>query len=225
MEQDESHATTTRRGLLRGVVGASVLGGLSSAVSASTSSASEVSGEAATDAEAEASNTIRVESDGGGLAAYEFVAGGSLWADADARGDTISGNWAYGHVGPKRGVDTFHFTGGLDRLALAGPASVFVNGWRIDARNRWPPNDLTRHDFPGGRNRIRIDSDGGGIATYEFDVRGSVRQVDSGDEVWSGSVYGHVGPKRGTDTFDYTGRVTHFRLAGPATVYVNGYRL
>jgi len=75
------------------------------------------------------------------------------------------------------------------------------------------------------RNTIRVESDGGGVATYEFDVRGSVRQVDSGDEVWSGSVYGHVGPKRGTDMFDYTGTVTHFRLAGPATVYANGYRL
>ncbi|WP_170977300.1 vWA domain-containing protein [Halorussus salinisoli] len=169
------------------------------------------------------SNTLRVESDGGGHAAYEFTVSGSVRQEDS--GDVVRGNRAYGHVGPKRGSDTFSYSGQLTGFVLAGPATTYRNGSRLNAGGvPHPSGSVAGSDFPSvqGTNTIRIESEGGGIAVYEFGVTGSLSQVDSGDQVRGNRGYGHVGPKRGTDEFRYTGNVSAFSLAGPATVLHNG---
>ncbi|WP_135824492.1 vWA domain-containing protein [Halorussus ruber] len=169
------------------------------------------------------SDTLRVESDGGGHAAYEFTVSGSVRQEDS--GDHVRGNRVYGHVGPKRGTDTFSYSGRLTGFVLAGPATVYRNGNRLNTSGvAHPSGSVSGADFPAaqGTNTIRIESDGGGIAVYEFGVTDSLNQVDSGDQVRGGRGYGHVGPKRGTDEFRYAGDVSEFRLAGPATVFHNG---
>lgn len=169
------------------------------------------------------SNTIEIESDGGGVAAYEFTVSGSI-SQRDG-GDHVAGNRAYGHLGPDRGVDTFAYSGELTGLALAGPARAFRNGYRIRSGVRPAPDGvLTAGDFPSrsGANALRIESGGGGYGVYEFEVNGSVRQLDAGDHVAGDRVYGHVGPDRGADRFEYTGDVTDFTLVGPASASLDG---
>lgn len=60
------------------------------------------------------------------------------------------------------------------------------------------------------------------MAAYEFSVTKSILQVDNDDQVDGNTAYGHIGPDRGTDTFQISGNVTEFTLAGPAMVSVNG---
>lgn len=168
-------------------------------------------------------NTLEIRSDGGGVAAYEFTVSGSL--RQEDRDDRVDGNRAYGHVGPKRGTDTFSYSGDITGFCLAGPATAYRDGYRVRPEVYPPPDGLlVPADFPSrsGTTRLRIESDGGGVAAYEFEVNGSVHQVDWDDHVIGSRAYGHVGPKRGADEFDFTGDVTRFALAGPASVYLDG---
>lgn len=173
------------------------------------------------------SNTLEITSDGGGIAVYEFTVSGSVSETSSSREDTVSGNAGYGHVGPDRGTDAFTYSGSITGLAVAGPATVTNNGSAIDPRTYpQPRGSITSESFPSasGTNTIRIESDGGGLAAYEFAVSSRVEKGPEGreDTVRGSRVYGHVGPKRGVDDFTYTGDVTSFVLAGPATVYHNG---
>jgi hypothetical protein len=165
------------------------------------------------------SNTIDIVSDGVGVAAYEFAVSGNL--RQDDRDDHVEGNRAYGHVGPDRGTDTFSYSGDITGFCLAGPATVYRNGSRtIPAFYPNPDSTLAAKYFPTGSDTsvLRIESDGGGIAAYEFAVNGSVSQIDRDDHVIGRHAYGHVGPDRGADEFEITGDVTRFSLAGPVTV-------
>ncbi|WP_135830257.1 hypothetical protein [Halorussus halobius] len=169
------------------------------------------------------SNELRIESDGGGVAAYEFTVTGSLQQVGD--GDHVDGNRAWGHVGPDRDTDRFQYTGDLDAVVLAGPATLYRGGTRTrTAGFPQPDGTLTSAnlDPDSGTNELRIESDGGGVAAYEFAVTGSVEQVDDDDDVAGYRAWGHVGPERGGDTFEFTGEVTRFELAGPASVSLNG---
>jgi hypothetical protein len=169
------------------------------------------------------SNTIEIGSDGGGIAAYEFSVNGDLrQEDWD---DHVDGNRAYGHVGAKRGTDTFSYSGDVTGFCLAGPATAYRNGVRtIPAFYPAPDGNLAARDFPSGSGTrlLRIESDGGGMAAYQFEVNGSMSQVDWDDHVMGRQAYGHVGPDRGADEFEISGDVTRFCLAGPATVYLDG---
>ncbi|WP_132058844.1 hypothetical protein [Halorussus amylolyticus] len=198
----------SRRSVLRGGVAALGLATLSGRSVAATT---------------DLSNSLRIESEGGGVAAYEFTVSGSI--RQDDTGDQVSGNRAYGHVGPDRGTDSFSYSGEITGLVLTGPATAYRDGFRLYPGLYPAPDDcVTAAHFPhgGGTKRLRIESDGGGFAAYEFAASESLRQVDSGDHVSGTHAYGHVGPKRGTDEFEYAGNVTRFRLAGPATVSVDG---
>lgn len=171
----------------------------------------------------ERSNTLRIESDGGGIAAYELEVSGSL-RQKDA-GDRVDAGRAYGHVGPDRGADAFSYAGEITGLALAGPASAYRNGIQVRPEvYPAPDGSVTAADFPHGSEtkRLRVESDGGGFAAYEFEATGEVAQLDSGDRVAGDRAAGHVGPERGADEFEATGDLTRFALAGPATVSVDG---
>ena len=121
------------------------------------------------------SNTIEIGSDGGGIAAYEFSVNGDLrQEDWD---DHVDGNRAYGHVGAKRGTDTFSYSGDVTGFCLAGPATAYRNGVRtIPAFYPAPDGNLAARDFPSGSGTrlLRIESDGGGMAAYQFEVNGSI---------------------------------------------------
>jgi hypothetical protein len=169
------------------------------------------------------SNTIEIVGDGGGVAAYEFTVSGDL--QQEDWDDHVDGNWAYGHVGPDRGKDTFSYSGDVTGFCLAGPATAYRNGSRtISALYPAPDGTLTASDFPSGSGTslLRIESDGGGVAAYEFELNGAVSQVDWDDQVTGRRAYGHVGPDRGADEFEISGDVTRFCLAGPATAYLDG---
>lgn len=176
------------------------------------------------------SETLRIESDGGGFAAYEFTVSGDI-RQVDG-GDRASGGRAAGTVGPERGVDTFAYSGEITGLVLAGPATLSRNGLAVDSSSLPRlAGSLTGDDFDSGSgtDRLRIESDGGGVAVYEFAADESVRQLDGGDSVLDGGdsaarvrAVGHVGPERGADEFDVDGAITAFALAGPATVSLNG---
>jgi hypothetical protein len=169
------------------------------------------------------SNTLRIESEGGGFAAYEFTVSGDL--EQGDSGDRVSGNRGAGNVGPERGTDTFRYSGSITGLVLAGPATLSRNGTRVDSSSfPNPSGSLRSDDFDAvaGTDRLRIESEGGGVAAYEFAAGGSVRQLDSGDSVRGNRAVGHVGPDRGVDEFAVDGNVTAFALAGPATVYLDG---
>lgn len=169
------------------------------------------------------SNTLKIVSDGGGVAAYEFTVSGAL-RQID-RDDRVTDNRAYGHVGPERGTDTFSFSGELTGFVLAGPATVYRDGYRLRPTGYPAPEGcLAAADFPSrsGTSKLRIESDGGGVAAYEFTVNGTANQVDRDDHVTGRHAYGHVGPKRGADEFEISGTVTRFDLAGPASVYLDG---
>lgn len=190
-----------------------------------------------------AGHYIRIRSEGGGVATYEFTATDSVRQLGD--GDTVNGNAASGHVGPERGEDLFYFQGDLAELSVDGPATVWLDGQRVDSEKVGGESGGDGEDGGNGddgderedgdgtddsddatrRNVLEIVSEGGGVANYEFTVSGSVRQRDSGDDVNGSVVTGHVGPRRGTDAFVYTGEITAFRLTGPATVYKNGARV
>ena len=189
---------------------------------ASGQSVRSMSGESVA-AAAEQSNTLEIRSEGGGFAAYEFTVSGDL--EQEDSGDRVSGTRGAGNVGPERGTDTFRYSGSITGLVLAGPATLSRNGTRVDASSfPHPAGSLTSGDFAAGAgtDRLRIESDGGGVAAYEFAASGSVRQLDSGDTVSGNWAVGHVGPDRGVDEFAVDGSITAFALAGPATVSLNG---
>ncbi|WP_276302141.1 hypothetical protein [Halorussus lipolyticus] len=174
-------------------------------------------------AETDRSNTLRIESDGGGFGVYEFTVSGDL-KQRDS-GDTVSGPHAVGNVGPERGTDTFDYSGEITGLVLAGPATLYRNGTTVSSSSfPRPAGSLTAGDFDAnsGANRLAIRSEGGGVAAYEFAVESNLRQLDSGDTVGNDRAVGHVGPDRGADEFAFEGSVTAFALAGPAIVSLNG---
>lgn len=174
-------------------------------------------------ARASLDDQLRFESEGGGFGAYEFTVSGDLRQVDDD--DHVDGNRAWGHVGPERGTDTYRYSGELTGILLAGPARVYRNGIRTQLGGfPHPSGSLTAADFRAepGTNVLRVDSDGGGVAAYEFAVTGSLAQRDTGDRIVANRAWGHVGPKRGTDTFAFTGEIAEFALAGPASVSLNG---
>ncbi len=216
MDSENSRRRFLKRGVAAGV--APFFGG---PAAAATAPADETTADSA--AATRRSETLRIESDGGGFAAYEFTVGGDL-RQRDS-GDRVSGSRAAGNVGPERGADTFAYSGEITGLVLAGPATLYRNGSRVAASSfPRPTGSLTADDFDSGSgtDRLRIESDGGGVAAYEFATSESVRQLDSGDTVDESRAVGHVGPERGVDEFAVAGAIASFALAGPATVSLNG---
>ncbi|WP_135853995.1 hypothetical protein [Halorussus salinus] len=218
MVRENSRRRFLKRGVAAGV--APLLGG--PAAAAERAPVERAPAERATDAP-RLSESLRIESDGGGFAAYEFTVSGDL-RQKDS-GDRVSGGRAAGNVGPERGADAFEYSGSITGLVLAGPATLYRNGSEVAASSfPRPAGSLTGADFDSGSgtDRLRVESDGGGVAAYEFAAEESVRQLDSGDTVDGTRAVGHVGPEGGTDEFEVTGAITAFALAGPATVYWNG---
>ncbi|UPV76527.1 hypothetical protein M0R89_18515 (plasmid) [Halorussus limi] len=182
------------------------------------------------DAPTETRRELTVESDGGGVAVYEFTVSGSLSKTENSRTDTVDGTRGYGWVGPERGTDTFEYTGELTALSLNGPASIARDGEDI-ADDDYPPlpDAVTADDIPGGPGSdvLEIRSDGGGVAAYEFTADDWVGKLTSSEEerVAGTSAYGHVGPKRGADAYEFSTEMVEFSVTGPASVYLNNGKI
>jgi len=72
-------------------------------------------------------------------------------------------------------------------------------------------------------NVLRVESDGGGVATYEVTVSDAIEGRDTFEDTIEGTTAsGSVGPNRGIDGYDYAGEITDLTVDGPATVYRNG---
>ncbi|WP_135854244.1 hypothetical protein [Halorussus salinus] len=170
---------------------------------------------------------LTVESEGGGVAVYEFAVTGSLSKTESSRSDTVDGARAYGWVGPKRGVDTFRYSGEITALELNGPARITRDGSQV-TDDDYPalPGAVTADDVPGGPGSdvLEIRSDGGGMAAYEFTASRYVGKLESaaGDEVEGRTARGHVGPVRGADGYEFSTEMESFSVTGPASVYLNG---
>lgn len=74
-------------------------------------------------------------------------------------------------------------------------------------------------------NIFKVEATGGGFGAYEFTVTGDVTQLGrNADMVEGNRVRGHLGPKRGTDKFRYTGSLDGVTVVGKAkaTARING---
>lgn len=170
--------------------------------------------------------TIRVTKDGvdDGFAAYYLSTTDTIGPGDDAEAVTV-GSSALDTVGPKRGTDTFHYTGELDTVLLKGPATITVDG-RPLTEGVSPAR--TASDRTTLENTLTVTKDGAesGLAACTAAVSGAITPTETAEAVSNGStVLDHVGPERGRDTFRYSGDLTELLLNGPATVTVNGTRV
>jgi hypothetical protein len=116
--------------------------------------------------------TVTIESDGGGVAEYEFTVSGDLTKGAEAESsDTVDGSTASGRVGPDRGVDDFEFTGEITGFLLDGPATVYVDGEVVDPADYEDPDSSTK--------------DGPLMFTTGEDIASIASKVESGDAPWA----------------------------------------
>ena len=201
-----SRGESTRRAFLRSSLGAGV-----AAVAVGRAGATEPA------------HVLTFRSEGGGLGGYKFTTSGRI-EQVDA-GDTADGDRARGYVGPVRGTDTFRYSGELTGLTVAGPVTVARDGDPLDrdAVDQTSGSvQLQFADTPTTGNVVEIEGDGGRPSVYEFYVSGAIRQRDAGDYVDNGHAVGHVGGRRGTDVFEYSGDIGTFHFVGPGRVVHNG---
>ncbi|MFD1515768.1 right-handed parallel beta-helix repeat-containing protein [Halomarina rubra] len=131
--------------------------------------------------------------------------------------DKISGTSAEGTVAG--GVDSYVVTGEFSEFVLEGSAEVYLNGEQVDHESL-----VTADGVP--ENSITVVGTAEEPATYQLTVDGSVvpnpekGTFDDEDNIVDKSAEGAV--VGGTDSYRFSGAVTHFELNGPAVVYVNG---
>lgn len=168
--------------------------------------------------------TITVESDGGGVATYEFTVSEAVERNPDAMEDTVEGATASGRVGPDSGIDSFQYAGEITEFSLDGPATVYRNGTEVD------PSSLVSNGEEEEALPNSIVIDGGDHpnvpTTYSFGASGEVEKsaelgtINAFDSISDEAVSGRV--IAGKDAFRFSGSITHFKLDGSATVTFDG---
>ena len=161
--------------------------------------------------------TLSIESNGGRFS-YEFTVSGDL-EKSTARGatiddnDSVSGSTAVGQGGGG-GIDSYDFSGEIERLTVDGDATVYRNGEEID------PDEF------GVVDTLTIES--GTQAEYELAASESLEKtaranatVDPNDTIEGTTATGQVG-KGGRDSYAIGGEITRLILDGGATLYYNG---
>ena len=152
---------------------------------------------------------------------YRFTVGNNLekstanGADRNA-GDTISGQTATGYV--TSGLDSYTFSGEIERFDLDGDADVLLNGERIDPAEY--PNDVLSIRSNSGTDR----------ANYQFTVGNNLEKStangadrNSGDTISGQTATGYV--TSGLDSYTFSGGIERFDLDGDADVLLNGEML
>lgn len=122
------------------------------------------------------------------------------------------------------GRDAYRFHGEVTGIVVHGPAAVTWDGERVAPGEIAPRPSAPNVLFISGRQRD-------GRATYSFAATGDVhrsryrqasinRDTSTADTVSDGRVNGTVAG--GADAYRFGGRLTEFRLDGPADVRLNG---
>lgn len=165
-------------------------------------------------------DTITIESDGGGLATYEFTASDGVQKNDDAYEDTVEGSTASGSVGPKRGIDSFDYSGEITAFSLDGPATVYQNGQEVN------PATLGESESKLPNTLILNGTESPNTSSeYAFEVSGDIEKsaefgsINTYDTVSSGSVEGRV--IGGKDAYRYSGDITNFRIQGSLAVNID----
>jgi hypothetical protein len=164
-------------------------------------------------------NTLSIESTAGtDRAEYRFTVEGDLekstatGADRNSA-DTISGQTASGYV--TSGLDSYVFSGGIERFDLDGTAAVFLNGDRIDPEK-----------YSGSVLSVRATSNTN-KTNYQFTVEGDLEKstangadLNSADTISGQTATGYV--TSGLDSYTFSGGLEAFDLDGRAYVTLNG---
>jgi hypothetical protein len=127
----------------------------------------------------------------------------------------VTGRYAEGHVGPDRGADEFAFTGEVSQFALAGPASVFLNGDAIVAGSESPDSEGDRGLVPVTPTSVTARP--GSLVLFEAAAPDHADEflrtdwyVNGERRVGPGAFYGHLsGPGRMAMTHDFESAETH----------------
>ncbi|GAA0471505.1 hypothetical protein GCM10008985_30470 [Halococcus dombrowskii] len=130
--------------------------------------------------------------------------------------DTISGQTVSGHV--SSGLDSYTFSGKIERFDLDGTADVFLNGDRIDPEN-YSDNVLSiesTDDTDRAEYRLTVERD-----LTKSTANGADR--NSADTISGQTASGHV--SSGLDSYSFVGKIERFDLDGTADVFLNGDRI
>ena len=180
---------------------------------------SEMSVKDLTQGSSRSKNVISIQSHSKKVANYQLTVNGSL-ASSDANGgtfdtqDKISGRNAEGAVAG--GTDSYAFSGSITDFTLSGPATVLLNGKKVDpatlGTNTHLPHVITIHGE--GPNKK---------SNYKFTVSGEVARVaattESEDTVRGKTAKGLV--EGASDSYRFSGDLTSFNASGNATVNFN----
>lgn len=190
------------------------------AASAGSTSSGDSATDTTTGGSGSSADTITIDSDGGGLATYEFTVSESVRKNEDAYEDTVEGSTASGSVGPKRGVDSFDYTGEITAFSLDGPATVYRNGQEVN------PATLGESETQLPNTLILDGSDSPNrLSEYAFEVSGDIEKsaelgsINAYDTISSGSAEGRV--IGGKDAYRYSGDITNFRIEGTIAVSID----
>ncbi|WP_416840210.1 hypothetical protein [Haloferax sp. DFSO52] len=177
-------------------------------------------------------NTLTVLSTSNERAHYEIAIDGEVALGAQANPvdaeypDTVTGQTAQGSVA-KYGTDTYQFSGTVTNVNLEGPATILVNGERLDL----PVSNGSGKQADGSdlSNTVTIVSTSDERAFYQILVSGQAGPGAGAD--LTGALYPDTvsdnrirgsSAEYGTDSFRFSGEVTTILLSGPANVLING---
>lgn len=188
-------------------------------------------------------NTVSIQGVTSDQVGYELTVGGAL-EKSTAMGasindnDTIDGSTATGQVAG--GVDSFAYEGEITAFSLDGDADVFVDGEQVDpASLGGSTGDSSTGDSSTGDSTDDSQSTEPTVlsfrglttarATYRVKVSGDIQKSDAlgasindNDTVEGSTAEGQVAG--GIDSFEFTGEITGFELAGDgeAEVFIDG---
>ncbi|WP_440767374.1 hypothetical protein [Natronorubrum sp. DTA7] len=191
----------------------------SAEAAASGGSASESSADADTDEQLP--NVVVFDGDGtDDSTSYEFVVSDEVEPSDDDGASidsaaTVDGTRAKGTVVDY--LDAWRFEGEIERLSLAGDATVRVNGTEVDPDEF---DDILEHT-------LLFDGDSSDVTRYEFGIDGDVEPsnyegatIDDATEIEGSLAHGVVADWR--DAFRFSGDLDQLTVDGPATVLLDG---
>ena len=164
-------------------------------------------------------NVISIQSHSKKVANYQLTVNGSL-TSSDANGgtfdtqDKISGRNAEGAVAG--GTDSYAFSGSITDFTLSGPATVLLNGKKVDPATLGSGSHLPHVLVIDGESPKKDTK-------YEFSVTGDIKRVaattESEDTVRGKTAKGVV--EGASDTYRFSGDLTSFMVSGNATLNFN----
>lgn len=169
-------------------------------------------------------STLEVTKEGSeeGVGAHGVSVSGDL-EPQDNPAAVVEGSSALDWVGPKRGTDTYQFSGELNRFLLKGQATVYLDGDEVNPAELGASSSASGTSGFSNTLTVAKENTPEGRCAYMVTVSGDIERGDSSAAVIEGSsALDWVGPKRGTDSVRFSGEVTEFLIKGSGVVYLNG---